>query len=189
MSDSVQFVKGLKRQISNSLRVSTLARIVSYDPVAMKANVQPLEPGLPLISDCPVSFPHTKDFFIRLPLEPGDQVIVVFNDYSLDGSSKARHRIDDAVVIGGISLSGAPSDHADDLVIAKKDLSTKIIISENGISIETQNKPIDVASQSGDIGVSSITGGINISSSTGDVNITSSAGNVNISGKDSSGSW
>ena len=198
MSDSVDFVRGLKKQISENLRVSSLATIVSFDPVAMKANVQPLEPGLPLISDCPVAFPHSSDYFVRVPLKPGDQVMVVFNDYALDGSSKARHRIDDAVVIAGINLSGAPADHSEDLVIAKKDMTVKIVINDQGVTVESQSQPIEVknqsgainlSNQSGAINVGSSSGDVNISSELGDVNITSSAGNVNIAGKDSSGSW
>lgn len=177
---SAEFFKFLERRIAENIHVSMLARVVRFDAQSMKADIQPLQQGLPMITEVPVALQKAGPFFIRAPYEVGDVVVVVFSDFALDGSSESRHRIDDAVIVGGISMGHLPSEHANDLVIARSDMSLKLTISENDISISTEDKDINLVSNSGNINISSVEGSVNISSTDS---------NVNISGKDSSGSW
>lgn len=171
MSDVITFFDNFKRQIAENTHVAMLAKIVKFDAITMKADLQPLQSRLPMLINTPVALQKAGDFFIRVPYEAGDLAIVVFSDFSLDGSSKERHRIDDAVMVGGIVLDELPAEHEDDLIIAKKDMSMKIVISEDAITIETEDKDINLSTQEGDINISSVDG------------------NVNISGQDDSDSW
>lgn len=166
MSEATKFVEGLKKQIAESINCSLIARIIKFDPVKMVADIQP--EGLPMIVNVPVALQKAGPFFIRVPYEPGDMVVVVFSDVALDKSSKSRHRLDDAIVVGGITTGALPEEKG--LVIAKKDMSIKIVIDES-IELSTIDKDI------------------NLSTAQGNINISSASGNVNISGKDSSGSW
>lgn len=177
---SAEFFKFLERRIAENIRVSMLAKIVRFDAQSMRADIQPLQQGLPMITEVPVALQKAGPFFIRVPYEPGDVVVVVFSDFSLDGSSEARHRLDDAIIVGGITMGQLPSEHTSDLVIARGDMSLKLTISDSDISISTEDKDINLVSNSGNINISSVEGSVNISSTDS---------NVNISGKNSSGSW
>ena len=132
MSDVMRFVKGLKKQIASNTHVAMLATIVKFDPQSMKADIQPVQKGLPMIVDVPVALQKAGPFFIRVPYEPGDTVVVVFSDFALDGSSSAEHRIDDAIIVGGIAGSGLTGEHGKDLLIMHKQGKAKIVISETG---------------------------------------------------------
>ncbi|MFT9493426.1 Gp138 family membrane-puncturing spike protein [Anaerosolibacter sp.] len=191
MSNASKFFDKVMNQFSDGLHTCVIAKIESYDPVKMKASVQPLNKvnyngklqSLPLIPNVPVSFIKAGNFFIRPPYQKGDLVLVAFAEHDIDyimltgneesSNSQRKHSIDDAIVINGIMpfSQSMPSENANDLLIAKSDMTIKIIIGDNGIEVSTVEKDI------------------NLSTDSGNINISSSTGNVNISGKDSSGSW
>ncbi|MFT9496385.1 Gp138 family membrane-puncturing spike protein [Anaerosolibacter sp.] len=191
MSNASKFFDKFMNQFSDGLHTCVIAKVESYDPVKMKASVQPLNKvnyngqfqSLPLITNVPVSFLKAGSFFIRPPYAKGDLVWVAFAEHDIDNimmtgkeesnNSDRRHSLDDAIVIGGIMpfTQSMPSENANDLLIAKSDMTIKIVVGENGIELQTMDKDI------------------NLITTNGNINISSSTGNVNVSGKDSSGSW
>lgn len=128
-----------------------LGKVVKFNAEEMKAEIQPLpSEDNSLLINVPVMTFQTGSFFIRLPLKAGDVVIVLFADSDLDnillgGDSEAttrKHDLSDSVCIGGVTLftEKLTSKHKDDLVIANKDLSSKVVLKENGdLIIEGKN--------------------------------------------------
>jgi len=71
--------------------------VVSFDPVAVTASIQPAIKGvaqgqngkfsginLPVLPDVPVVFPHGGGCTLTFPIEPGDEVLVVFAARCID---------------------------------------------------------------------------------------------------------
>jgi len=79
------------------LHVALPGKIELYDALTQKANISPMiirrvatvegeeliEP-LPILNDVPIIFPRSNQFFISFPLMPGDHVLLVFNERSID---------------------------------------------------------------------------------------------------------
>lgn len=208
MSDAINFFDSFGKSLKDGINVSLIAEVLKYDPINMIADIQPVHGGLPPILDVPVSLQKAGAFFIRMPFKKGDKVVVVFNDYPLDGVSEGGNSLDDAMIVSGVSSGAMPTDNSNDLLIAHEEMKTKIVIDESGkVTIETGEQDINLSSQSGNINLSTQTGSVNLSSQTGGVNLTSSQGdisasssegnvsmsssdgNVSVSGKDASESW
>ena len=140
--------------IDNSKDFNTvkLGKVVKFDPVKMKADIQPLPSGdSSLLINVPVMTFKTGSFFIRLPLEVGDIVLVLFADNDLDNillggdniATGRKHDLSDSICIGGITLftERLSKDHGDDLIITNKDLTSKIVLSKNdGIEIKSDKR-------------------------------------------------
>jgi hypothetical protein len=183
VSEAVSFFDRLSRRLSARTHVALLAKVERFDPQLMKADIQPLQKGLPIILEVPVALHKAGPFFLRIPYCKGDVVVAIFADHALDGmiqSGKAgmpidgrQHALDDAIIVGGITPwnSPLPAEHSHDLLIAKNDLSLKIALSEEGLLLETDDQDIRLQTKSGNIHLSSV------------------AGNVNIRGRNNSGSW
>jgi hypothetical protein len=118
----------LRLAISGALEnvhVALPGRIEEWDPAQQKASVKPLvkrliaaEDGeeileeLPVLTDVPVLFPRSSEFFLSLPLAPGDFVLLVFCERSIDAWTAGsgddtdpndfrRHDLSDAVALPG----------------------------------------------------------------------------------------
>ena len=160
MSDTINFLESLIEERLADLHTCMFAKIVSYDPVENSATVQPLHKrkfkgenpiNLPIIANVPVMSLVTGDFFIRIPYKKDDVVLLVFSERSYDSiinlgvdqdETKRKHNLEDAVVIGGINLfsNNLSSTNSNDMLIAKKDMSSKVVIQANGnIVIEASN--------------------------------------------------
>lgn len=149
-----------------------LGKVVKFNAAEMKADIQPLPSNEnSLLINVPVMTFMAKSFYIRIPLKPGDMVLVLFADNDLDnillgGDTRAtdrKHDLSDAVCIGGVMPFTATltEDHAEDLILAKKDSTAKVVIKDSGdIELYGQSVKIEAAN---------------------DVNI-SAGGNVNIDG-------
>ena len=162
MSELHDFLKEEMDEQSEKTHVAMLCRIISFDSQQMKANIQPMQKGLPLIENVPVALQKAGPFFIRVPFEKGDIVVVVFADKGIDTQINTgadaeevgvrKHDISDAIVVGGIAPFNNPLPAEDGLVIAKNDLSAKIkidegkkieIYTEGDLAIEAQSVSID----------------------------------------------
>jgi hypothetical protein len=114
------------------------ARVETYDAATQKVSVQPLirrgyvdERGdraterLPVITEVPVVFPGAGGFRVTFPVQPGDTVLLVFSEASLDRwlvrggevdpDDDRRHALTDAIAIPGLrafgqALASAPAD-------------------------------------------------------------------------------
>ena len=149
MQDSpMDFFNKLSGNLVNGINSCMLGRIETFDASKMKANVVPLVKNKgnnkPLLIEVPVSFLKAGPFVIRPPYKKGDIVLVVFADEDIDNvllsgnvsepNSTRKHSLDDAIVVGGIMpfTTTLPNEHIEDLIIAKDDFTTKIVIKEDG---------------------------------------------------------
>lgn len=124
--DNVEVLRAAMNAMAAGLSVALPGTIVLYNAATQTADVQPLlnravigqsgdeaEEILPIIPSVPVVFPRGGGYFLTLPLAPGDNVLLVFNDRSIDtfmvstGSvpmpqvDLRQHHLSDAVAIPG----------------------------------------------------------------------------------------
>ena len=149
MQDSpMDFFNKLSGSLVNEINSCMLGRIETFDASKMKANVVPLvknkDGNKPMLIEVPVSFIKAGPFLIRPPYKKGDIVLVVFADEDIDNvllsgnisepNSTRKHSLDDAIIVGGIMpfTQTLPNEHIEDLVIAKDDFTTKIVVKEDG---------------------------------------------------------
>lgn len=125
------------------VHVALPGKVDTYDASQQKATIKPLLKrcvvtaegeevleALPSIPDVPIVFPRAGDFFISLPIQPGDHVLLVFNERSIDLYTDSsgedtnpvdlrKHHLSDAVAYPGFypfSKSLTDAD-ANDLVV------------------------------------------------------------------------
>jgi len=155
----MDFFNKLSGNLLEGVNSCTIGRIEKFDTKKMKAEVMPLvkyknKDGIteerPLLIEVPVSFLKAGPFIIRPPYKQGDIVLVIFADNDIENvllsgdvsepNSTRKHSLDDAIVVGGIMpfTKELPSEHGKDLVIAKDDFTSKIVIKEDG-SIEIKS--------------------------------------------------
>lgn len=126
--------------------------VVSYDAATGKAEVRPLikqtfEDGKtltpPVISNVPIIMPRTAGGSLTLPLAPGDGVLIVFCQWSIDqwaakgglaDAADARtHSMSDAVAFPGLlSFADGPTGEVGTVL---KDGNTKIKITGETVAI------------------------------------------------------
>jgi hypothetical protein len=119
--------------------VALPASVQSYDATKQTAEVKPLVQAyryvdgvrtafsLPVLPHCPVHWPGAGGFFFACPLQPGDQVLLVFSDRALErwwsngqegeAGDERTHHLKDAFVLpelrhGGRPISGLSSTKA-----------------------------------------------------------------------------
>lgn len=153
MDDAMEFMKNLSGNITGGINNCMMGKIEKFNGETMKADIIPLvrvknKAGeieeISMLIEVPVSFVKAGPFVIRPPYKKGDIVVVLFADSDIENTllsgdvsnpnSTRKHSLDDAIAIGGIMpfTTTLPGEHLDDLIIAKDDFSTKIVIKENG---------------------------------------------------------
>lgn len=122
-NETPSFVRVIQDAIESrilDLHTALPGEIVSYSHEDQRATVQPQlkrqyrdgsSIDIPRIEDVPVLWPRSKDAFLHFPLAPGDQVLLIFVERSIDRwkavggsvtpSEKRRHAYSDAVAIPG----------------------------------------------------------------------------------------
>jgi hypothetical protein len=142
------FVRGVIQQMLGDMRVAQPARVVSYDPIMQAVDVQPLlkttAPGAmpepqPIITGVPVIFPRSGEATIYFPINPGDNVLLIHADFSLDKWKTAggetdpqdtrRHALSDAMAIPGLYPFNSPIPNLDPADI-------RIVLDKPGIHSE-----------------------------------------------------
>lgn len=140
MKEASEFFDKFRDGVISGLNTCTMAEIVSFDPVGMKADIE-LLPGRDLVQSVPVAAIRSGGFFVRVPFLKGDTVLVVFSQRDIDGviygeleTTERMLAIDDAIIVGGITLQSKPlpGANAADLVIGKMDMSAKIVLTAAG---------------------------------------------------------
>ena len=153
MDNAMEFMKNLSGNITGGINNCMMGKIEKFDGETMKADVMPLvrvksKAGeleeVSMLIEVPVSFLKAGPFVIRPPYKEGDIVLVVFADNDIENvllsgdtsnpNSTRKHSLDDAIVVGSIMpyTVTLPGKHLDDLIIAKDDFTTKIVLKENG---------------------------------------------------------
>jgi hypothetical protein len=132
------------RMVLESARTAIPGRVEKYDSATQTADVQPmvrnvlidpdgnrLEESLPIIPNVPVAWPRGGGFFLSMPVEKGDFVLLVICDRCIDvwrakGSEAdpadlRHHDLSDAVAIPGLYPDTAPLNEASgtELVLGK----------------------------------------------------------------------
>jgi len=144
-----------------NLQVAMPGKVEAYDAATQTADIQPqlirvlkdpdgneVQERYPKIPNVPVVFPRTGTFFVSLPIKPGDTVLLIFCDYSIDlWRTKAResaiaddrpHGLHAAVAIPGLFPDNAAlaDAHADDLVIGQDADGMQIrVTSDNKVKV------------------------------------------------------
>ena len=146
MKKANEFFNQFQKNMINGINTCLIGQIENYDPATLKADVV-LMPDGDLITEVPVGIQQTADFYIRVPYQPGDFVLVVFAQKDIDGimyggdatPSQRQLSLDDAVVICGInpySEDPLPSANPNDLVIGKKNGGSKVVMRSDNNDIE-----------------------------------------------------
>ena len=146
MKPAHDFFKKFSDDLYKNVNTCLMGQIVKFDPVKLTADVSLLPDG-EFIIDVPVAIQQTADFFIRLPYQPGDIVLVLFAQKDIDGilrggdatPSQRMLSMDDAIVIAGINLltdDPLPAANAGDLVIGKRNGNAKIVLNQANDNID-----------------------------------------------------
>ncbi len=116
--------ESMKKKWFTDLRVAVPGIIQSFDPAEQTVTVQPAikehvadgegnvtEMALPLLLDVPIVFPKSGGFVLTMPINAGDECLVVFSDMCIDGwwahgdiqiqEEIRRHDLSDAFAILG----------------------------------------------------------------------------------------
>lgn len=145
MKKANEFFSKYKNDLVGGLNTCLMGQIERFDAEAMSADVKLLPDG-DLIIDVPVGIQQTADFFIRVPYQVGDIVLVLFAQRDIDGimnggdatPSQRMLSLDDAIVICGINLytdDPLPVEDAGDLVIGKRNGNAKIVLKQDNDDI------------------------------------------------------
>ena len=165
MSELNKLLEEMLHDQRERTHTTILCRIESYDPIEMKADLQPLvkeyydksgkgeyeHVELEPIKGASVSCIRAGEkHIIRPPYKEGDVVLAVCAERSIDEvietgeiseqTGRRRHSLQDALVIGGVTTNPdpMPEEHADDLLIAKLDgdeIKTRIVLTDEEDSI------------------------------------------------------
>ena len=120
-----EFYRRMLENFAANLRVSAPGIIHEFDPVTQTASVQvairekvsnPQDlthrwMEIPLLLDVPIVLPRAGEFVLTMPIQPGDECLVVFSDFCIDAwfsnggvqnqIEKRRHDLSDAFAIVG----------------------------------------------------------------------------------------
>lgn len=200
INEILKLVKRLIKRDREELHTFALGKIVTFDPVNMRAEVYLLEnvkfnnvyyPSQTIV-DCVVQFPKTQNFYVRMPYYPEDKVVLAFCESNIaeiamtgertNQTMTRRHSEDDIVVIGGwISEQNDDrliGDNQKDITIVNTLHNSKITFTEdntlNILDVDTINVTCNIGNVTAQ--QTNITSETNI---TGNVNI---VGNVDIQG-------
>jgi hypothetical protein len=144
-------IKDLVKGMLANVHTCMPGKIISYDPTKQKASVKPLlkrtyidgqEMPFPVITEVPIVFPRAGSAGLILPVNPGDFVLLLFSERTMDqwlskGTEattlvERQFSINDAIAIPGLfpfTESGISTGNADvELVFNNQ----KIIIKANG---------------------------------------------------------
>lgn len=147
------------------LHVAMPAVVTKFDKVKQTITAKPLlkntvvyDDGeedaetLPEFPEVPVVYPRGGGYFLAFPLEKGDNVLLVFNERSIDkywySSGKTeidpvdlrKHDLSDAVAIPGFQ----PLTR-----VLKEDLSSAVLGKEKGAQVRPKASTVDVTSNGG----------------------------------------
>lgn len=153
MDNAMNFIDKLTGNIFENLRTAMLCKVETFDHVKMKAELIPLvkhknKEGvfeeLEKLIEVPVLHLKAGPFIIRPPYKEDDIVVVLFTDNDIENvllsgdieepNSTRKHNLDDALLLTGLMpfTDELPPEHENDLIIAKDDFTTKLVLKENG---------------------------------------------------------
>jgi hypothetical protein len=143
-------------KLKQSISVSAVVKVTSFDKTEMTVNVQPLSKSLengkfesqPPILKVPVAVTRGGGFVFRPWYTAGDVGVVVYQDHDIDNtvaqggeaepSTERNHSTSDAVFIGGIVSGGALAGDIPDegIALSTEDGKTYIIVLKDKVQIK-----------------------------------------------------
>lgn len=155
-----EVLRALRNSIMRDLHVASVGRVTRYDAEKQEADVKPLlrrqvvysdgEEGtpesIPVIPSVPVFFLRTSRFFVSMPIQRGDLVLLIFIDNSIDRYMSGQpgvevdpgdfrtHDMTDAVAFAGLWPDSAAlkQAHATNMVLGADDGGAQIHITPDG---------------------------------------------------------
>ncbi|QMV49913.1 MAG: puncturing protein [Mu-like cryoconite phage AB09] len=122
-----QLIRNAMESRITELHTALPGKILSYDPAKQLASVQPSlqrkyvsgeSVMIPVLNNVPVIHPRSGKSIIHIPIAPGDQVLLVFIERSMDiwktqggtptPDDPRKHQYSDAVAIPGLYPFSAP---------------------------------------------------------------------------------
>ena len=174
--EGTEVLRKIIRKSLDSLNCSIIGRVTSIDKSASIVSVQPLYrvfdendslEDLPLLVQVPLFQLMSSDFIIKVPVNTGDIVLVVFSDYDIQNlvlsgqlssvNTNEIHGYNDAIAIP-FSLNPFANQLAilnnNDLIIGKKDNTMFIRISDTEIEINSGDNDINLnTTGTGDVNI------------------------------------
>lgn len=174
LPDEVLIYRQLMRHISYDLRVAMPGIIQSFDVSAMTVVVQLAirdklkiknvytDTEVPLIPDVPLMLPHGGGFGINIPVEAGDECLLICADMCINGwwikggvqnqEVDRRHDFSDGfAVLGPWSQKTKPNYfNTSAIEITKADGSNKVSVDNTNIVLTSGNN-VDIAATTADI--------------------------------------
>lgn len=144
MKNTRRFFNNLQDKINSSMNTSAIGIVQSYD--GDRADVL-MKPDNDLILDVPVSILGGGEWFVDIPLKPGDMVHVSYAQHEtenvLEGRevlSKRRKDINDAIITGIIKRQ---SNSAEGITIGNVSGTVMLTLTDSGVEISAPGKQID----------------------------------------------
>lgn len=127
LAGSTEMLRRNNDALSERIRVAMPAKVISFDASKCTIVAQPMiqekvidrDTGdvfwvaIPPIQDIPVHFPQAGNFVMTMPVQAGDEVLLIFNDSCIDSwwesgnlsnwVDRRRHDLSDAMAIPGIN--------------------------------------------------------------------------------------
>jgi len=153
-------MQALSNKISNDIRVSIPGIIQSFDPIEQTVSVKIAireryidedlvitNIEMPMLEDVPIVIPRAGGYAITLPVQKGDECLLVFSDMCIDAwfsnsgvqnqIESRRHDLSDAyAIIGAYSQPRRLSNYStDSLEIRNETGSAKIKLKDNEINL------------------------------------------------------
>ena len=147
MADFSDIISSAIKSVISGMHTCLPGRIESYDYTTQKANVLPLlrdvysdgeEIDMPVIIDVPVIFPAIGSVGLTFPVNPGDGVLLVFAERSIDKwlslggvvtpDDPRRFDLSDAVAIVGLNpfTEASQADNNDDVTLMNDSAKLKL---------------------------------------------------------------
>ena len=168
--DLNELMRSHQEKVSSSIRVASPGIIQSFDPASQSCTVQlairervknddgtTSDTPVPILLDVPVVFPRTAKFALTLPVEAGDECLVVFADscinawYSSGGvqnqEERRRHDLSDGFAVIGVgSIPAALGEYAADAMeLRGLEGKTKVSIKKDDIALSTEKTQISLS--------------------------------------------
>lgn len=142
--------------LAAKIRVAIPAQVISFNAAQQTVSAQPLIrekvvnrqngniewKALPVCGDVPVVFPQAGNFVLTMPIQAGDEVLLVFSDLNIDSwwfsggvqnwDDRRRHDLSDAIAIPGINSipNVIPNISSTAAELRTKDGTTKVVVSD-----------------------------------------------------------
>lgn len=152
--------------LTRGLRCALPAQVIRYNASKQTVTVQPLIReriinradgtlqwvDLPVLEDVPVCFPQAGNFVLTMPVQAGDEVLIVFSDMCLDqwwaaGGvqnwwDRRRHDLSDGIAVIGLNSVPRviPSVASNAAELRTKEDGAKVAVLQNKVEISADNQ-------------------------------------------------